>query len=411
MLHAGDAAHSILWVLASAQALGNLLVHSTVFLIASTALAWAAGLSLWPSIVFLVVQQSCQRCRSFRSYAHCFSFAEVMFWSQSSAFLAALTTQGFRDGYDSWRPTCAFWTVLATCGLIFMLFTACFDALAAHGFAPLLAAAATALLFLLWGLSEQLSDGAIWWFLGYLSQMENLWCLLFQWPLLLIAGVASIEMLSRRLQVESLMKKHIVRKSFHVLAICLFAPLLMSGQADFLALSQLVATLLFIALEVCRICKAPLYEQQNKFLSKYLDKREDISQDLVLTPLYLLLGCSLPVWLELSAASNIAVELRRWSGLLLIGLGDSCAALFGIRFGGIKWPGSHRTLVGTAAFLLSIACATWIFLPLEGMHWPFFLTTALAALLEVYTNTVDNLALPLFFCTFLKALEMRQPEV
>lgn len=175
MLHAGDAAHSILWVLASAQALGNLLVHSTVFLIASTALAWAAGLSLWPSIVFLVVQQSCQRCRSFRSYAHCFSFAEVMFWSQSSAFLAALTTQGFRDGYDSWRPTCAFWTVLATCGLIFMLFTACFDALAAHGFAPLLAAAATALLFLLWGLSEQLSDGAIWWFLGYLSQMENLW--------------------------------------------------------------------------------------------------------------------------------------------------------------------------------------------------------------------------------------------
>ena len=64
----------------------------------------------------------CQRW-GFKSYAHCFSFAEVIFWSQASGFLAALTTQGFLNAFDSWRPICAVWTLLATSGLIFLLFT------------------------------------------------------------------------------------------------------------------------------------------------------------------------------------------------------------------------------------------------------------------------------------------------
>ena len=49
------------------------------------------------------------------------------------------------------------------------------------------------------------------------------------------------------------------------------------------------------------------------------------------------------------------------------------------------------------------------------LHWPsstqaawlpFLLATSLTALLEVYTKTIDNLSLPLYFCAFLKALEM-----
>ena len=48
---------------------------------------------------------------------------------------------------------------------------------------------------------------------------------------------------------------------------------LSAGQ--FLALAQLCASLLFIALEVCRACRAPLSQHQDQFLRKYLDKRED----------------------------------------------------------------------------------------------------------------------------------------
>lgn len=38
---------------------------------------------------------------------------------------------------------------------------------------------------------------------------------------------------------------------------------------------------------------------------------------------------------------------------------------------------------------------------------PFLLASVLTALLEVYTKSIDNLSLPLFFCAFLKVLEMQ----
>ena len=50
--------------LASAQALANLLVPSTLFLLLSTILAYLEGLSLLPSVMFLVVQQH-QSCKLF----------------------------------------------------------------------------------------------------------------------------------------------------------------------------------------------------------------------------------------------------------------------------------------------------------------------------------------------------------
>ena len=111
----------------------------------------------------------------------------------------------------------------------------------------------------------------------YILEKQNLRLLLFLWPGLLCVGLLVVEMLSRRLLngEVSLMKKHLLRKSFHLLAICLFAPPVLAGQGEFLALAQLVAALLFIALEVCRACRAPLCHIQDRFLSKYLDKRED----------------------------------------------------------------------------------------------------------------------------------------
>ena len=49
----------------------------------------------------------------------------------------------------------------------------------------------------------------------------------------------------------------------------------------------------------------------------------------VLTHLYLLLGCSLPVWLECFLVPVVQPNVRPMAGLLLIGIGDSCAALVG----------------------------------------------------------------------------------
>lgn len=416
MIHAGDAANSMLWVLASAQSLGNLLLPP----LAVTALAVSAcaglGLSFWPSVAFLVVHQLGHWRAQHSSCEHCFSLAEIMFWSQGSGFITSVFVKGVLEAFQFWRPICTFWSSLVTIGLVFLVLTVCFEHIGC--FAPLLAALVAALLFGLWGLSSAIG-GAIWWFLGYILEEQNLRLLLFLWPGLLCVGLLVVEMLSRRLLQNgelSLMKKHLLRKSFHLLAICLFAPPLLTGQGEFLALAQLVAALLFIALEVCRACRAPLCHIQDRFLSKYLDKREDISRDLVLTHLYLLLGCSLPVWLEsfqTFQSSRPSGSLRKVAGLLLIGVGDSCAALFGIRFGQRRWPGSHRSLLGSLAFVLSVSLFAAALVPvalLEAAWLPFLLATSLTALLEVYTKTVDNLSLPLFFCAFLKALEMQTSE-
>eukprot|EP00434_Breviolum_minutum_P038309 symbB.v1.2.033976.t4/scaffold4304.1/size41633/1 len=235
--------------------------------------------------------------------------------------------RGLSEAFHLWRPICMFWSTLCTTGLVFLVFTVIFGA---GPVAPLLSALVTALLFILWGLgSTAIPGGALRW---YLAEEENYKILLLLWPVLLCVGLLAIEILSKWLLNEgppSLIKKHLLRKSFHLLAICLFAPPLIFGQGQFLALAQLCASLLFIALE-------------------------DISKDLVLTHLYLLLGCSLPVWLECFLVPVVQSNVRPMAGLLLIGIGDSCAALVGIRFGHRKWPGSHRTLLGTMAFVFSV---------------------------------------------------------
>ncbi|CAJ1412648.1 unnamed protein product [Effrenium voratum] len=322
-----------------------------------------------------------------------------MFWAQSCGFVAALAAEGFWQGFQSWPPVAAFCTMLAFFGLLFMFLTNVLSQFSRMDMAPLLAAAVTAGLFLLWSMTyfEAFADAPLLWFLKYILQVQNLRLLLLQWPTLLVVGVICVELLSQKLlhTNPSPKERHFVRKSFHGLAIVLFAPPLMSGQDEFLALSLLVATLLFIALEVGRCCGAPLSDVQNRYLAKFLDKREDITRDLVLTHLYLLLGCSLPVWLETWRPPSASSNLRKYAGLLLIGVGDSCAALFGILYGRLRWPSSHRTFVGSTAFAVSVTLAA---APLMA-GWPYFaLATAATTLLEVYTQSIDNLVLPLFFC-------------
>lgn len=42
-----------------------------------------------------------------------------------------------------------------------------------------------------------------------------------------------------------------------------------------------------------------------------------------------------------------------WSGVLSIAVGDSMAALVGRAWGRSRWPGTHRTLLGSLASFLS----------------------------------------------------------
>jgi dolichol kinase len=168
-------------------------------------------------------------------------------------------------------------------------------------------------------------------------------------------------------------RRVIDRKAFQVLAVLLFLPPAAADQGEFLGFWLLVAPLLFIAVETCRAWRVPGFAPWlNGFVSSYLDMREDTSKaDLVLTHLYLLLGCTIAVWLEASIATPsrppaeepLPAAAASWrcmrlaAGVLLVGVGDAQAVACGVSFGRRHWLLLHRTVEGSTAFVVSIFAA------------------------------------------------------
>jgi dolichol kinase len=151
------------------------------------------------------------------------------------------------------------------------------------------------------------------------------------------------------------------------------------------------------------------------FLRNHLKKFKG-SQDvepLVLTPFYLLIGLSIPVWsrfgifsvemLTSRANTTFLQSVLPYAGVMTIGVGDACAALIGTSFGRVKLPGSHKTVEG---FLGNIAGQA-LFMVLIGPYLKWGARGANDALklgsvmvstslLEVYTQDIDNLVVPIY---------------
>jgi dolichol kinase len=186
---------------------------------------------------------------------------------------------------------------------------------------------------------------------------------------------------------------------------------------------------LFVLAEGLRMAQLPPFSTSVfAFMRSYLDIRD--SGAIILSHIYLLLGCAVPLFLHYAVfvvlTNDHHLDVQLWdylpavSGVMVLGVGDAAASVVGSYWGTLFWPDSKKTFQGTAGAFVSLlvtcalAHAGAQFLPVvpgaatatatatAARLAPFaspaiWLATFLTCLLEALTTQIDNLFLPLFY--------------
>ncbi|KAJ1952351.1 dolichol kinase [Linderina pennispora] len=216
------------------------------------------------------------------------------------------------------------------------------------------------------------------------------------WVGLLIVGGGVYALAANTMAFGSRQSKlalHVKRKSYHLLATLMFVPGFLAAP-QLLHLGFTVALVGFVLVECVRLFGiGPLASPMRDFFANFVDHRD--AGCLVTSHFYLLFGCALPVWL--GGSSPVACL----AGVLSLGVGDAVASLVGMRLGRVRWPGSPKTIEGTAGFVLSMFAAIQLIRarldgPSSAGGLSFLLLSAVAGVLEAFTEQNDNLVIPLF---------------
>lgn len=155
------------------------------------------------------------------------------------------------------------------------------------------------------------------------------------------------------------------RKVFHGMMVAMLLPTIYVDPA-FLSLALVIILAIFLILDLLRASQLPpLSRPIARFLTPYVDGR-DLRGPVVVSHIFLLVGCAVPLWLSLAGAVFEGEEpWRNWevagrdvsmiSGVVCVGMGDAAASLIGRRYGRRKWPWTGgKSLEGSAAFAVAV---------------------------------------------------------
>lgn len=156
------------------------------------------------------------------------------------------------------------------------------------------------------------------------------------------------------------------RKVFHGMMVAMFLPSILVDPC-FCALALILALSIFLLLDLCRASQLPpLSRPLTNFLAPYVDGR-DHRGPVIVSHIFLLIGCAIPLWLSLAAAPRTTGnwpwegwetptrDLGMISGVVCVGMGDAAASLFGRRYGRRRWCWSGgKSLEGSLAFTLAV---------------------------------------------------------
>ncbi|KAI9337567.1 hypothetical protein BDR26DRAFT_863880 [Obelidium mucronatum] len=229
---------------------------------------------------------------------------------------------------------------------------------------------------------------------------ERIWLLIYWFFVVLIgvvlavvgfAGNSSADIKGKR----SLTYLNFKRKYFHALAVGMFLPGYLA-EADTMRLSFSVALSALIFVEFIRVFSVwPAGKEVASFLRNFLDNKD--RGIFILSHLYLLIGCALPVWINRIVSSTSTFP--GLYGIIVLGIADSTASIIGYRYGKRRWPNSFKTVEGTVSFAVSMfgACIflDWATVGSDLGWWRHLTVSLISGLLEAVSAQNDNLLLPL----------------
>ncbi|KAI0398283.1 hypothetical protein F5Y17DRAFT_411747 [Xylariaceae sp. FL0594] len=222
------------------------------------------------------------------------------------------------------------------------------------------------------------------------------------------------------------------RKVFHFMMVAMFLPTTYIDPC-FVALALSIVLAAFLLLDLLRASQLPpLSKPLAYFLAPYVDGR-DLRGPVVISHIFLLIGCAIPVWLSLGSLGRTGEgHLRGWevptrevgmvSGVVCVGLGDAAASLVGRRHGRHKWLwGGGKSLEGSVAFAIAVflglmAAHAWLRVggwPITNQYADSWSTTmqktgvcaGMASVTEaVLTGGNDNVIVPVVLWTCVKSL-------
>ncbi|GME24623.1 putative methyltransferase [Neofusicoccum parvum] len=180
------------------------------------------------------------------------------------------------------------------------------------------------------------------------------------WMLILIAGMTTVLSLSATVEVDTR------RKVFHGMMVAMLLPTAFVDPA-FIALTLALVLSVFCLLDLIRAAQLPpLSKPLAYFLTPYVDGR-DLRGPVVVSHIFLLIGCAIPLWLSLAGTPRGGeAPWRGWelaaprdvsmvAGVVCVGMGDAAASLIGRRWGRRKWPWlGGKSLEGSVAFAAAV---------------------------------------------------------
>ncbi|KAI9671539.1 MAG: hypothetical protein M1817_003591 [Caeruleum heppii] len=243
---------------------------------------------------------------------------------------------------------------------------------------------------------------------------------------ILTAGIGTVVHLSDTVEVDTR------RKVFHGMMVAMFLPATYVDPA-FVGLAFALILAIFLLLDLFRASQLPpLSKPLAFFLTPYVDGR-DLRGPVVVSHIFLLIGCAIPLWLSLAGLERSdhgnwvgwelnSREVSMVSGVVCVGMGDAAASLIGRRFGRRKWPWSGgKSLEGSLAFAAAVTgglCLAKMWLCVGG--WPgcngdgwsttlmkAIMASLVASLTEaVLTGGNDNVVVPVVLWLVVRGLQI-----